>query len=377
MIDQSTVDELCRRVADLRGDVRELIEDEVRRIAPLSGPDEQRRLVDAAHARMSGLGELDEFVADPSVDEVLVNAGNDIWIDRGGELTRVGELTAQPLEHIIERILAPIGRRVDRTSPVVDARLADGSRVCAVVAPVGVDGPSLSIRRFATSARPLGQFTDAAGVELCNDVRDARCNVVVSGATSSGKTSLLAALIGTLPVNERIVVLEDTAELPIEAHHLVRFEARQGSVDGPAAITLTDLLRTALRMRPDRLIVGEIRGDEVLSMVHAMNTGHDGSFSTCHANGPLDALLRLESLVLQASPTWPLEAIRRQLARSIDVILHVTRSTDGRTRFIESISEVVETPATGSGLPAVRTLAIAGPNGTVQSVAGLERRRLR
>ena len=331
---------ICRRIDDLIGDVAEAANVEARHVAPLATTDEQRRLAEAAVARLTGLGELDEWVNDVTVDEVLVNADNHIWVDRGGQLLRVGELTSQPLGNIIERILAPSGRRLDLTTPIVDARLADGARVCAVIGPVGVDGASLSIRRFGSSARDLAEFTNSLGVELLGQVVDQRCNVVVSGATSSGKTSLLAALIATLPDNERIVVLEDTAELPIGAQHVVRLEARPAAPDGPPAIDLNDLVRTALRLRPDRLVVGEIRGPEVLGLVQAMNTGHDGSFSTCHANGPLDALLRLESLVLQAAPTWPLPAIRQQLARSLDVVVHIGRSrSDGQRRLV-SISEV-------------------------------------
>ena len=334
------VADICRRINDVDGDVGQAAHVEARHVAPLATSDEQRRLAEAAIARLTGLGELDEWVSDVTVDEVLVNADNHIWIDRGGELLRVGMLTSQPLGHIIERILAPIGRRLDLTTPIVDARLPDGARVCAVIGPVGVDGACLSIRRFARSARHLAAFTDPLGVEILGQIVERRCNVVVSGATSSGKTSLLAALIATLPDNERIVVLEDTAELPIGTQHVVRLEARPPAPDGPPAIDLNDLVRTALRLRPDRLVVGEIRGPEVLSLVQAMNTGHDGSFSTCHANGPLDALLRLESLVLQAAPAWPLPAIRQQLARSLDVVVHISRSrSDGKRRLV-SICEV-------------------------------------
>lgn len=334
------VADICRRINNVEGDVVQAAHVEARHVAPLATTDEQRRLAEAAIARLTGLGELDEWVSDVTVDEVLVNADNHIWIDRGGELLRVGTLSSQPLGNIIERILAPIGRRLDLTTPIVDARLADGSRVCAVIGPVGVDGASLSIRRFARSARQLAAFTDPIGVKILIQIVERRCNVVVSGATSSGKTSLLAALIATLPAHERIVVLEDTAELPIGAQHVVRLEARPPAPDGPPAIDLNDLVRTALRLRPDRLVVGEIRGPEVLGLVQAMNTGHDGSFSTCHANGPHDALLRLESLILQAAPTWPLPAIRQQLARSLDVVVHISRSrSDGKRRLV-SICEV-------------------------------------
>ena len=367
------VADICRRIDNVGGDVGEAAHAEARHVAPLATTDEQRRLAEAAVARLTGLGELDEWVTDVSVDEVLVNADNHIWIDRGGELQRVGKLTSQPLGNIIERILAPIGRRLDLTTPIVDARLPDGARVCAVIGPVGVDGASLSIRRFARSARHLAAFTDPLGVEILGQVVERRCNIVVSGATSSGKTSLLAALIATLPNNERIVVLEDTAELPIGAQHVVRLEARPPSPDGPPAIDLNDLVRTALRLRPDRLVVGEIRGPEVLGLVQAMNTGHDGSFSTCHANGPLDALLRLESLVLQAAPTWPLPAIRQQLARSLDVIVHIGRSrSDGRRRLV-SICEVG--PANQDGEPRLVPVAELGTGELLVQVGELQSRR--
>jgi pilus assembly protein CpaF len=368
------VRELCRRITDVRGDVRTLVDREVRRVVPLADADEQRRVADAAVARLTGLGELDPWVNDETVDEVLVNADQSIWIDRNGELQRVGTLTSQPLEHIIERILAPIGRRLDLTSPIVDARLADGSRVCAVVAPVGLDGSSLSIRRFARAVRPIEDFTCEGGSALIREILGARCNVVVTGATSSGKTSLLAALIGELPHTERIIVLEDTAELPIDGHHLVRLEARPACADGPPPIELPALVRTALRLRPDRLVVGEIRGDEVLGLVQAMNTGHDGSFATCHANGALDGLLRLESLVLQASPSWPLEAIRQQLARSIDIVVHVARRTSDGRRHVASINEVAA-PSAQANTPVIRPLAEVDQAGRLHVIGQLGRRR--
>jgi|GEM_PF-100355 len=353
-------------------DLRRLIEREVRFVAPLAERDVQRGLADAAEARLTGIGELDEWVRDPTVDEVLVNADSEIWIDRGGALQRVGQLGGQPLEHIIERILAPVGRRLDSTSPIVDARLADGSRVCAVSAPVSVDGTCLSIRRFAATPRSLASFTDATGAILMAEIIAARCNLVVTGATSSGKTSLLASIIASLVASERVVVIEDTAELPLGTRHVVRLEARPASPDGPPPIVLTELVRTALRLRPDRLVVGEIRGDEVLGMVQAMNTGHDGSFSTVHANGPLDALYRLESLVLRAAPTWPMAAIREQLARSIDVVVHVGRGTDG-TRRIQSVSEVLPT-LSADGVPATRMIAQLDRDRLVRH-APLSRRR--
>jgi pilus assembly protein CpaF len=372
--DAVLVAELCRRVARRRGELTALVDDEVRRLAPLSTQVEQQRLAREAVARLSGLGDLEALVADSTIDEVLVNDGREIWIERAGALERVGLLDGQPVEQLIERILAPIGRRLDRTTPIVDARLASGARVCAVVPPVAVDGTNLSIRRFSPTIRQLDSFTDDDGLDLCRTLIDERCNVVVCGATSSGKTSLLASLATLIADDERVIVLEDTTELPAAGRHTIRLEARPPTADLPTAVTLEALVRTALRLRPDRLVVGEIRGPEVLGLVQAMNTGHDGSFSTCHANGPVDVLLRLESLVLQAAPTWPLVAIRQQLARSIDVIVHVVRHADGR-RCIDSISEVC-VPDAGDALtaPELRSLGRLGPQG-FERHADLERGR--
>ena len=239
-----------------------------------------------------------------------------------------------------ERILAPLGRRLDRTTPIVDARLADGSRVCAVIPPVSPDGGCLSIRRFRDRSLDLDAFASDAVAAVLELLVAGRCNVVVSGATSSGKTSLLNATLGRCVPGERIVTIEDTVELLPAADHLVRLEARPATPDGPAAITLEQLVRTALRLRPDRLVVGEVRGPEVLALVQALNTGHDGSWSTCHANSAVDALHRLETLVVQAAPSWPLAAVRQHLTRSIDVVVHVGRFADGRRRVVE-VGEVI------------------------------------
>ena len=370
--DARLVREVCRLVAEQPGDTGELVDAEVRRLAPLRSADEQRALAELAIAHLTGLGELDTHLRDPSVDEVLVNGGGDIWIDRRGDLESVGSLEQATVEHLIERVIAPLGRRIDRTSPIVDARLPDGSRVCAALAPIAVDGAALSIRRFRRDALPLGEFASGDILELLGEIVDARCNVVVSGATSSGKTSLVAALLGTIAPSERLVVVEDTTELPLRHPHTVRLEARPAAIDGPAPIDLAQLVRTALRLRPDRIVVGEVRGDEVLALVQAMNTGHDGSISTCHANGPLDALLRLESLVMQAAPTWPLAAIRHHLARSIDVVVHVERR--GVHRRVAAISEVAR-PNSTDDTPRLRALTTldAGDRGSV--VEPLMRRR--
>jgi pilus assembly protein CpaF len=376
--DDDLVRTVCDAVADCPGDPTPLVHAEVRRLAPLCSPEQRLRLADRAVAHLSGLGQLDTFVRDDTVDEVLVNAGREIWIDRDGELQRVGSLGAESVELLIERVLAPLGRRVDRTSPIVDARLADGARVCAVLPPIAVDGPALSIRRFRQRVLPLDCFAPDLGIELLRELLRERCNLVVSGATSSGKTSLVAALLGEVDASQRVLVVEDTAELPLQHPHAVRLEARPSTIDGPGQVDLAQLVRTALRLRPDRIVVGEVRGDEVLALVQAMNTGHDGSMSTCHANGPADALLRLESLVLQAAPTWPLAAIRHQLARSIDIVVHVERHADGRRRVTE-IAEVVAPSAAivseGFDGPTVRALAVVDGDGELVVTGSLARRR--
>ena len=376
MIDQDVVRAVCELVADRPGDPTALVEAEVRRLAPLCSLEQRVVLADRVVAHLRGLGELDAYVRDEGIDEVLVNAGREIWIDRGGALHYVGSLGAESVDLLIERILAPLGRRVDRTSPIVDARLADGARVCAVLPPVAVDGPMLSIRRFRRRVLSLDSFTDDVGVGLARELLRARCNLVVTGATSSGKTSLVAALVSEVDPSQRLVVVEDTAELPLQHPHAVRLEARPPSVDGPGAVDLAQLVRTALRLRPDRIVVGEVRGDEVLALVQAMNTGHDGSISTCHANGPADALLRLESLVLQAAPTWPLAAIRHQLARSIDDVIHVERCGDGSRRIVEIAEVVPPTPTSDTHSAATtRTVAMLDAHGDLVAAAPITRQR--
>jgi len=330
-----------------------------------------------------GLGPLERWLVDPAVTDVMVNAGTEVWIERRRDGTVdgadradgadagdrgpqfVGVLEPGVLDAVLERVLAPIGRRLDRSSPVVDARLPDGSRVCAVVPPVAVDGACMAIRRFGVDAVAVTAFGSPQIIELIGNVVAARCNVLVSGATSAGKTTLLNALAARVAPDERIITLEDTAELRLEAPHVLRLETRPASPDGAPPVDLAMLLRTALRLRPDRLVIGEIRGDEAPELVQALNTGHDGSLATIHANGPIDALARLESLVVQASPGWTLPAVRDQVRRSIDVVIHVRRDASGHRR----ISEVCEVSARDGALAVVPLT----DRDTV--VAGLTRRR--
>ncbi|MGI9052492.1 MAG: CpaF family protein [Ilumatobacteraceae bacterium] len=363
-LDDDLVAALCRAAEHDAGDTTTVVRAHVRRVAPLAGPDTTEQLVRAAVARLDGLGALDHLLRDPTVDEVLVNAGGDVWVERDGTLSSVGHLAAGDLAVVVERILAPLGRRLDRSSPIVDARLPDGSRVCAVIPPVAVDGACLAVRRFRDRALPVDAFCSPAIAALLDELVARRCNTVVTGSTSSGKTSLLNTMLGRTAPGERIVTIEDTAELLPAGDHVVRLEARPLTPDGPAPVTLEHLVRTAMRLRPDRLVVGEVRGPEVLALVQALNTGHDGSWSTCHANSSLDALHRLESLVLQAAPAWPLTAAREHLERCVDVVVHVARTGRSGRRVVE-VAEVV-----GGTDRRLRTLA-AGE----QVVAALERGR--
>lgn len=289
-------------------------------------------------AERSPLGGLERWLDDPEIDEVLVNGGHDIWVDRSGRLDLVGQIRTSTLLAVIEHLLAPTGRRVDRSQPVVDARLADGSRLCAALEPVAVDGPCLAIRRLTRRRFGLADFAGPAVVETLHQLLVRRVNVVVSGATSSGKTSLLGALLAATPADARLVTMEDVAELPIVHPHVVRLETRPATPDGVGEIELADLLRAALRLRPDRLVVGEIRGTEAIHLLHALNTGHDGSMSTIHANSAADAVTRLCTLVVQSAANWPLAAVHEHVARAIDVIVHVERGPEGH----RTIREVVE-----------------------------------
>jgi pilus assembly protein CpaF len=286
-------------------------------------------------AERSPLGGLERWLGDPAIDEVIVNGAGDVWIERSGRLLRVATMSATAVTTAIEHILRPIGRRLDRSNPTVDARLPDGSRVCAVIGPIAVDGPCLTIRRFAMRPLPLSAFAVPEVVGLLQTIVAARCNLLVSGATSSGKTTLLNALAAMVPTTERIITLEDIAELRLLHPHVVRLETRAPSAEGAGEVALPQLLRTALRMRPDRLVLGEVRGAEAAQLVQAMNTGHDGSMATVHANSAIDAVARVCSLVLQEVPGWPLEAIHDQVRRSIDVVIHVGRTSGNQRQVIE------------------------------------------
>jgi pilus assembly protein CpaF len=293
-------------------------------------------------AERSRLGGLERWLDDPLVNDVVVHRGH-VWVDRGGGLAHVADMSTEATHAAIEHILRPIGRRLDRTTPSVDARLPDGSRVCAVIPPVAVDGVGLALRRFSSHQLTFADFGDAPVIGLLQQCIGARCNVLVSGATSAGKTSLLGAMVAQVPHHERVVALEDVSEMPVHHPHVVRLEARPATSDGTPAVLLDDLLRMALRLRPDRLVVGEVRGVEAEHLVQAMNTGHDGSMATVHANSAVDALDRLATLVSCASPSWPAHAITQHIARAVDVVVHVERTPRGR-RVVEVVEVVIPKP---------------------------------
>ncbi len=332
---------------DGRADLHERIGELVERECGLLDPDARAQLVATVAERSFGLGPLEPLLRDPEVDEVMVNGPGAVWVERGGRLERAaaGFGSVEELRHAIERILAPLGRRVDEACPLVDARLPDGSRVNVVIAPLALDGPVLTIRRFrrrGLSADELvaaGTLVPALRDFLARCVR-ARLNLLVSGGTGSGKTTTLNALSEFIPAGERIVTVEDAAELRLRQPHVVRLEARPANLEGRGEVTIRGLVRNALRMRPDRIVVGEVRGAEALDMLSAMTTGHDGSLSTVHAGSPEEAVRRIETLALMSGVGLPHAAIREQVADAIDLVVHQARRRDG-TRRVTAVAEVV------------------------------------
>jgi len=324
--------------------------------APLLGAVQRARVVDEVLAEVQGLGPLEPLLADPTVTEVMVNGPGRVWVERAGRLERVGmALDAAAIEHLIEKVVGPLGLRVDRSAPLVDARLPDGSRVNAVVPPLAVDGPCLTIRRFGAIPVPLEAFAPPGVVRLLAWAVQTRLNVLVSGGTGAGKTTLLNALGAHIPSGERVVTVEDAAELRLPGEHVVRLEARPANAEGAGAVPVRELVRNALRMRPDRILVGEVRGPEALDMLQAMNTGHEGSLSTCHANSPTDALRRLETMILMGDVDLPLDAVRAQLESALDLVVQVARTSSGARQVVE-VAEVL-----GAGVPRAGDLRPGDP----------------
>jgi pilus assembly protein CpaF len=309
--------------------------------------EDRERLVKEIQNEVFGLGPIEPLLEDPHVADILVNGHGHVYIERFGRIEKSSARFKDDdhLMRIIERIVSAVGRRVDETTPMVDARLADGSRVNVIIAPLSLDGPALSIRRFGTDPLTADNLIEYGAltpeiVTLLEGIVKARLNVLISGGTGAGKTTLLNVVSGFIPESERIVTIEDSAELQLRQEHVVRLETRPPNIEGKGQITQRDLVINSLRMRPDRIVVGEVRGPEALDMLQAMNTGHDGSLTTIHANTPRDALTRVETMVAMSGLEIPARAIRNQLASAIDVVVQLVRLSDGRRR-LASLQEIV------------------------------------
>ena len=345
------VSELGPRLFEVEdgGAVRDRVESEIAdQLAQETGVsrDDRQRLAAEIADDIFGYGPLERLLADPSISEIMVNGPKDIWVERAGRLSQTSFTftDASHLRRIITKMVGQIGRRIDESSPLVDARLPDGSRVNAIIPPLSLSGPLLTIRKFAqnrfamSELIEIGTLSKEAGEFLENCIQ-AQLNMLVSGGTGSGKTTFLNALSAAIPDSDRIVTIEDAAELQLDQRHVLRLESRPKNIEGEGEITIRDLVRNALRMRPDRIIVGEARGAEALDMLQAMNTGHEGSLSTVHANSPRDALNRLETMVLMAGYELPLRAIRSHVSSALDLVIQLDRLDDGSRRIVE-ISEV-------------------------------------
>ncbi len=346
LLDLSLIDALDHKV--LRQEIRKLTEKILAEDGigiPLNY-EEKERFYREIQDEVLGLGPIEPFMHDPTISDILVNTYGQVYVERFGKLELTGARFKDDahVRKIIDRIVSAVGRRIDESCPMVDARLPDGSRVNAVIPPVSIDGPALSIRRFSVDPLEMDDLIVLRTLipeiaDLLRGIVQARLNVIISGGTGTGKTTLLNVLSRFIPPDERIVTIEDSAELQLKQEHVVRLETRPPNIEGKGEITQRDLVRNSLRMRPDRIIVGEVRGAEVLDMLQAMNTGHDGSLTTIHANTPRDALLRLETLVAMAGLNIPNEAVRRYISSAINVIIHISRLVDG-SRKVVSLQEI-------------------------------------
>ena len=344
VLDLSLIDTVDTESAreEIRSIVDRLLTEES---APLSR--RQRQLIiECIENEVMGLGPLEPLLADSTISDILINGHDTIYIERRGklELTDARFTDHSHLLNTIDRIVSAVGRRIDESSPMVDARLADGSRVNVIIPPLALDGAVMSIRRFGTELLSMEKLVElgtlsAEVAEVLSAIVKSRLNVLVSGSTGSGKTTMLNILSGYIPSDERIVTIEDSAELQLQQPHVVRLETRPPNIEGKGAVTSRDLVRNSLRMRPERIIVGEVRGEEAFDMLQAMNTGHDGSLTTVHANSPRDALGRIENMVSMTGINFPIKALRSQIASAIDVVLQIARLDDGKRKLV-SLQEI-------------------------------------
>ena len=341
LTDLSIIETLDHSVvrSEIRGLIERILSEEENGV-PLN-LSEREKLFSEILDEVLGLGPLEPFLQDPKVSDILVNTYKQIYLEKRGklELTHARFKDDAHLMKIIDKIVSAIGRRIDESSPMVDARLPDGSRVNAIIPPLAIDGPMLSIRRFAADPLELEDLIEYGTLiteigEILKAIVKARLNIIISGGTGSGKTTLLNVLSRFIPLDERIVTIEDAAELQLKQEHVIRLETKPPNIEGKGQITQRDLVRNSLRMRPDRIILGEVRGQESFDMLQAMNTGHDGSLTTIHANSPRDALMRLETMVAMAKLDIPSEFIRRYISSAIDIIIHTARLADGKRKIL-------------------------------------------
>ena len=332
---------------EIRGEIKLIVEDFLRGKSTLLNDQERQSLIAEVKDELTGLGPLEPLLRDSSFSDILCNTYRDVYVESGGVLKKTNArfVNDTHLMNIIDRIVSKVGRRIDESTPMVDARLPDGSRVNAIIPPLAVDGPILSIRRFGGKVLEmenlvqLGALTPQIADFLAKCVK-ARLNIMISGGTGAGKTTLLNVLSRYIPATERIVTIEDSAELQMQQEHVVRLETRPANIEGAGSVTQRDLVRNSLRMRPDRIIIGEVRGTEAFDMLQAMNTGHEGSLTTIHSNSPRDSLTRLESMLLMTGVSLPEKAMRFMVSSALDLIIQVSRVADG-SRKIMSVIEVV------------------------------------
>lgn len=344
-LDLSKISQLEGEV--LRREIRLLVEHLCDSENTMLNRSERERLIDEVLDETFGLGPLESLLKDPTISDILINGPKNVYVERRGKLEKTN-VTFRDNEHllqIIDRIISKVGRRVDETCPMVDARMPDGSRFNAIIPPLALDGPAVSIRRFGRNPLKLEDLLNLKAltpemVMLLEGAIKARLNIIIAGGTGSGKTTLLNVLSSFIPNHERIVTIEDAAELQLQQEHVVRLETRPPNIEGKGAITATDLVRNALRMRPERIIIGECRGPEALDMLQAMNTGHEGSMTTLHANSPRDALARLETMIMMAGFELPLKAMRTQIASAVNLLIQANR-LQGGVRRVTHITEVV------------------------------------